>query len=342
MRLVSVRGSALLAAVLLLAVPSAAQFSERQARATEKLFGDAGGVSAIQRDTAGRYYLLAGRGNVVHVYDASGARLAQFPPAPPADTKSAPPDLVFGEDLDVRCPAAGAAPGEGCLIYIADRGGNAIRVFTPEGKLLRSIPVQNPTSVVALPDGEVAVTTMRSSRLVQVLGPEGKPLREFGVLVEIAQASDVNRFLNMGRLATDPGGSVYYAFSYVPEPTFRRYDRFGYAAYEAELNTLDFQPTAQAARREISKQDKAGRTPVLKKVISAIGVDPATQEVWIALGGLLMHFDAEGSRRGIYRIFTAEGARIEPTAILVEPQRLLLGSETSGVFELPRPDKQRR
>lgn len=331
----------LLTVATLLALPARAQYPETDLRAKTKVFADAGGVTAIKRDSAGLYYLLSTRGNSIQVFGADGARLRQFPaPATASATgvaaAPAASGLVFGEDLDVTCTT-----GAPCLVYIADRGGNAIRVFTAEGALLGSFSVVSPISVAGLPDGEVAVATLRAPRLVQVFDSGGKLIREFGMLEEIAQTPDFNRFLNIGRLATDTASHLYYSFSYVPEPTVRKYDRFGYALYEAQLATLDFQPTSQAARREISRQDRPGRAPVLNKVVNAIGVDPEKQEVWLAVGGLLVHLDAEGGRRGTYRVFTAEGARIEPSAILVEPTRLLIGSETLGVFEFPRSGKPR-
>lgn len=331
----------LLAVFLFAAATTPAQYPERDLRARERIFQEAGGVSAIKKDADGRYYFLAARGNTVHVFDSSGARVAQFPP--PADPAASPSalaagPLVFGEDMDLQCPGK----DEPCRVYIADRGGNAIRIFQATGELVGSLRVPAPTSVVALSENEVAVATLRGQRLVQVLHADGKTAREFGVLVEVAETPEFNRFLNIGRLATDPGSNVYYAFSYVPEPTVRKYDRFGYAAFEEQLATLDFQAIAQAARREIVKQDRPGRAPLLNKVIHAIGVDPETQDIWFAVGGLLVHLDAGGTRRGSYRLFTAQGARVEPTAILVEAERILIGTDTLGIFDFPRPDKLRR
>src|SRR2546427_2010145 len=80
----------------------------------------------------------------------------------------------------------------------------------------------------------------------------------------------------------------------------------------------------------------------LFRSVTAVGVDPVTQEIWVALGGLLLHFDRAGDRRSSYRTFTAEGARLEATAILVEPDRLLLAADPLGIYEFPRPDKTLR
>jgi len=225
-------------------------------------------------------------------------------------------------------------------VYVADRGANAVKVFNPDGTLALVIPIAAPSSVVALPEGEVAVASMKSTRLVSVFDARGKVVREFGDPTEIADRRELNRFLNIGRLASDPAGHIYYAFDYLPEPTVRKYDSYGYAAFEITLTALEFQPAAQAARREIQRQER-GSTPALKPILTAVGVDSATQEIWVALGGLLLHFDHEGNRRGTYRTFTREGARLEAVAILIEPDRLLLAADPLGIYDFPRPGKKR-
>jgi hypothetical protein len=334
-------------------VPASAQ-AETELRARRSVFRDvSAGVTALKScalskarpNRASHYFLLTARGTRILVYDAQEKRLAELLPNSPARG-----GLVFGEDLDVLCPD----PSKPFRIYVADRGANAIQVYEmapdapagaakaggPEsGKPVhtQTIPVAAPTSVAVLDDGEVAVATARSERLVNVFDAHGKLAREFGVQADAAQ-SDLQRLLNMGRLATDPTAHIYYAFSYLPEPTVRKYDRFGYAAMEIEFATLDFLPTSQAARREIERYaGRARKAPALKPVVNAMAVDRETEEIWLGIGGLLLHFAADGSRRGMYRLFTSEGARVEPSAILIEPDRLLVASESLGVFEFPRP-----
>lgn len=324
---------------------AAQELVERSLDATARVFPEiTGGATALalrQTPEGKEYYVLRGRDREVLVYNAEGklARRIALRSAAPANTSQAPA-LVYGDDLAVA---------EDGRLWIADRNGNAIRVFSPEGVLERSISVPLPTSLVLLPDGELACTLMRSAKLITVLDARGKVAREFGELADVADGAALNRFLNIGRLATDAQHNLYFSFSYVPEPTVRKYDRFGFLQAEIELATLDILPTASAARREIARQD--GRAGIewwpspanpIHKIISAIGVDPQTQEIWLVLGGMVMHFDAEGLRKGIYRTYTPEKARLEAVAILVEPDRLLLAADPGGVFEFPRPDRQRR
>ena len=316
-------------AVVALATPAAAQI-EDEFVAKSRVFTEAGpGLQAVRRDASGNYYVLTT--SAVAVYNAEGKLIKKIPDAPaakgpaPAQTTT----ILYGEDLDVD------AEGR---IYVADRAANAIKIFFPDGST-KMISVNAPTSVAALAGGEVAVTTWHSVRLVTVFDLQGKVVREFGDPTELADRKELNRFLNIGRLTTDPESHIYYAFNYLPEPTVRKYDRYGYSSLEINVATLEFQPTAQAARHEIERQERGG-TPAFKPVVTACGVDPLTQDVWIALHGFLLHFDREGNRRGTYRTYTPEGARLESMTILIEPGRLLLGADPLGVYEFPRPDKK--
>lgn len=303
-----------------------AQVAEREIQATARLFPDAGiGLRAIRRDGAGRYYVLTAPGASVRVYAPDGKPLGLVP-ASPSKTSA----IVFGQDLDVD--SAGR-------VYVADRGANVVRMYDTSGQLALSISIAAPTSVVALPGGEIAVAGARSAHLVEVYDEHGRVVREFGDASELAERADLNRFLNIGRLAADPDAHIYYAFSYLPEPTVRKYNRYGYAAFEISLITIEYQPEAQAVRREIERQEQHSGVPSFKSVVNALGVDPETQEIWVALGDELAHFDHDGNHLETFRTFTSEGARLEPVSILVEPNRLVLAADPLGIYEFARPDK---
>jgi len=92
-------------------------------------------------------------------------------------------------------------------------------------------------------------------------------------------------------------------------------------------------------RREISEQDAKKAAPNFKRVINAVGVDPQTQAVFVAIGDQLLLLDREGNRKMTYRTYTKEGERVEPVSILVEPDRLLLATDSLGIYDFARPDK---
>lgn len=313
---------------------SASAQDEGDLLAKQRVFTGVGpGLRAVKRGADGRLYILASPSPGLLVFDAQGKQVVSINEAGIASsgTGQGHPLITFGEDCD------GAADGK---IYVADRGANLIQVFSREGTPLRPIPVKNPLSVAALPEGEVAVGTLREPHLVIVFDKNGRDVREFGDPEPLAERAELNRYLNIGQLATDAQGHLYYAFAYVPEPTVRQYDRLGYAGQDIQYTALEAMPAAQAARKEILRLESKGLQPSFKRILTAVGVDPANGEVWIALYNTLLHFDKEGNRRATYKIYTPQGARIEANTILVDNDRLLIGSDPLGIFEFERPDKK--
>jgi hypothetical protein len=293
--------------------------------AHSRLFPGVGpGVEELRRDATGNYLVLAQPGKSIGVYAADGRPLGDV-----LSGKSQRPALISAADFDTGA--------EGRL-YVCDRGAKAVKIFDARGTLLRAIPVGAPVSIAALPNSEFGVTNLESRHLLEIYSSDGKVLREAGDFFEMAEHERLNRFLNRGRLASDASGHIYFAFSYFPEPTLRKYGRDGRAAYDISLNTLEFEPEAQAVRRLIQVQDQRDTEPTFKPIVNAVGVDSRSERVWMAMGDLLVEFDADGSRIATYRTYTAEGEELQPVAILVEPDRLLLAGDPAGIYEFARPD----
>jgi hypothetical protein len=321
------------ASLLLLLTPFAALCQaqiETELTATQRVFPEIGaGLRALRHGPDGKLYVLASPSPGVVVYENAKPILQIGPGAAlNASSKLRPAAILFGEDCAVD------ASGR---IYVADRGGNAVLLFSPEGNLLRSIHVAAPIGIGILPQGEVAVATLREPRLIEVYDRNGSLVREFGDPDELTERGDLNRFLNIGLVDTDREGHLYYAFEYLPEPTVRQYDRFGYGGLVIEYTSLEAFPAAQAVRKEIERQEKRGGAPTFKRVLTGLSVDPDTGEVWVALHHFLLHFDKEGNRRATYSLFTPGGARLEAHEILLEKDRILIGNDPMGIFEFPRP-----
>ncbi len=302
--------------------------------ARQRIFPGVGpGLRTVKRGADGRLYILASPSPGLLVFDAQGKQVLSIRAAAASTTAEvkAAQTIAFGEDCDVD--AAGR-------IYVADRGENLLSIFMPDGELFRKISVKNPISVAALPEGEVAVATLREPHLVMVFDKNGRDVREFGDPEPLTERAELNRFLNIGLLATDAQGHLYYGFSYLPEPTVRQYDRLGYAGQDIQYTALEAFPVAQAARKEIVRQENKGKEPAFKRILTAVGVDRANGEVWMALQNRLLHFDEEGNRQATYKIYTPEGARLEANTILVENDRLIIGNDPLGIYEFARPDKK--
>jgi hypothetical protein len=303
--------------------------------AKRRLFPGVGpGLRAIKRGTDGNYYVLSAPGSTAAVFDPAGKLLRRIPEydetKAPASQSSTQTTITFGEDLDVDAQGT---------LYVADRGANAIKIWDTKGNE-RVVKIAGPVSVAALPDGEMAVATVHEQHLVIVFDKNGREVREFGDPEPISDRPEVNRFINIGMLVTDGDGHLYYAFSYLPEATVRQFDRNGYGGEDIQYTGVDAWPAAQATRKEIERQEKRGDNPVFKRILTAVGVERSTGEVWMALGNTLLHFDKEGNRRATYKIYTPEQARLEASTILIEQNRLIIGSDPLGIYEFERPDKK--
>lgn len=330
-----------IAVLCLLAMAPAGVFAQVDAQLTAKrrIFPEMGpGLKAVKRGADGKTYVLASPSPGLVVYSAEYKKILAMreagglPAAALAEARASGEVLVgFGEDCDVD------ADGN---IYIADRANNAVEIFSPTGKHLKSIPVNNPVSVAVLPEGEFAVATLREPVLVRVFDKNGRLTREFGDPEVFTERKDLNRYLNLGQLNTDSLGHLYYSFEFSPEPTVRQYDRFGYAGQEVKYTALDAMPEAQAMRREIEKQEKKGDTPRFKRILTAMGVEKATGEIWIAMGSTLLRFDREGNRRATYLLYTPENARLEVDTILVEKDKFIVGGDPIGIYEFDRIDNK--
>ncbi|HXN99157.1 MAG TPA: hypothetical protein VN881_08795 [Candidatus Acidoferrales bacterium] len=190
------------------------------------------GVTAMKRDSSRRYYVLATPPNVVWIFSPEGKRIGQIPRAGAENAK-----IQYAVDFDLD--------SEGFLL-VADRAANAVEIFSPDGSLLKSISVPAPTGVVALPENQFAVSTLRSKRLVEIYTDQGDLVRSFGDPVE-AGADPSKQLQNLGRVFGDGNADIYFAFTDLPDPTVRKYDRFGYAATNVTLAANLYAPSVTPA-----------------------------------------------------------------------------------------------
>jgi hypothetical protein len=237
--------------------PAHAQGVQTVLHARGRVFPEVGrGAEAIERDPAGHYYVLAAPASVIWIYSADGKCIGQIPSAQAAGDAA----IKYAVDFD-RDAASGR-------IFVADRGANAVKIFTAEGALEASVAVNAPMSVVALANGEFAVVTLRSDHLVRVMNEHGKLLRSFGNISDAvsdpsqltmpalsASADSTAGYaagystsappsyaMDIGKLYSGAPGDIYFAFTLLKDPKFRKYDRFGYAGYEAEVSAKELIP----------------------------------------------------------------------------------------------------
>ncbi|MGC1253971.1 MAG: hypothetical protein WA867_00330, partial [Candidatus Acidiferrales bacterium] len=187
----------------------------------------------MKRDATGHYYVLATPPNVIWILAADGKRIGQIPSAGSATAK-----IQYAVDFDL------APDGR---ILVADRAANAVEIFSPSGAAIAKIPVFAPTSVVALPNDQFAVSTLRSKRLVEVRADDGTLIRSFGDPADAGVTPDPKQLLNLGKISGDGAGDIFFAFTSIPDPTVRRYDRYGYVSSEATFSAEMYNPSPAPA-----------------------------------------------------------------------------------------------
>jgi hypothetical protein len=224
----------LVLAALSVPVPARAQGIESAVLSRARVFPEFNsGVVAMKRDATGHYYVLATPPNVIWILGADGKRIGQIPPPGSATAK-----IQYAVDFDL------APDGR---ILVADRAANAVEIFSPSGAQLAKIPVFAPTSVVALPNNQFAVSTLRSKRLVEVRGDDGALIRSFGDPADAGVTPDPKQLQNLGKISGDGAGDIFFAFTSIPDPTVRRYDRYGYVSSEATFSAEMYNPSPAPA-----------------------------------------------------------------------------------------------
>lgn len=415
------------------------QMGDQCIAAQARILPDVGpGLRAIRRGPSGNYYILTAPGAAAAVYSPDGSRIGQVPAAPSPDSS-----IVYGSDLQVD--SAGR-------VYIADRAANAIKIYAADGTLARKIRVAVPISVEPLADAEVAVSSLSSKHLVDVYDQaRGEVYRSFGDIDNTISAdcdpatlqctahttskglNDAESSLNRAWFYGDSAGNVYVNLADVPKPTIRKYDGYGYLAFESSfpvnqpghdtgnsswnirpevrlagvgtIGANDDESTYNSTTNSTNNSTNSSEDPTTasgghmsggrpmmggggemrgmgmegggegmpegmhgggmhgggmnmnritfgvriaqnrastesKSAVDAMGVDAENQEVWAAIGGDLVEFDKDGKLAGDYCLSTADQSPVRPVTILVEPNRILLGTDPFGIFIYPRPDKQ--
>ncbi len=187
-----------------------------------------GSIIAIRQDAAGHLYVLASPPHVLQVFDASGNLVGQIPGAHSGMT------FDYAADFDV-------APNGN--VVVADRGANTIDVFAADGSLKTKFSVFAPTSLVALSNGQIAVTTLRTQHPIEIFEQNGRFVRGFGEPHDISNPSPdapttpAPPLADTGRIIGDSADNLYFGILSPTDPQIKKFDRFGYAAYSANVPT---------------------------------------------------------------------------------------------------------
>jgi hypothetical protein len=198
-----------------------------------QVLADAGStVRAMKRGSDGSYYILTKVGNSVSVYNPDGRLIDRIP-----NGASGGAVIKYASDIDVD--------SQGNL-FVVDRGANAVLIFRNDGALMATVHVNLPVSVAALPGHQFAVLTLRPQRLVTIMDQSGKVVTSFGDLAEAGVDPATHDLVTLGKITGDPSGYIYFGFTLLPNPSIRKYDRYGSASYSASIDNSFAAPVPAA------------------------------------------------------------------------------------------------
>lgn len=278
-----------------------------------------GGIIAMREDSAGRFYVLASPGHTLQIFDAKGSKVGQIPA--PGSAISA---FAYAADFDI------APNGD---IVVADRGANSIYTFAPDGGLKSKASVFAPTSVVALSNGQIAVTTLRTEHPIEIFEESGRYVRGFGEPHEISNPSPDEQdaappppLADTGRIIGDSADNLYFGVLSATNPQIKKFDRFGYAAFssnvpfEADLPggeedrlQVGFNFTRLTASSQFGSWTTLGNTGRLR-----FGVNAGS-----GLASMMAHRDVTGTK-------TVAGSLTAETSVEAPALGLKAGSDSTG------------
>jgi len=138
---------------------------------------------------------------------------------------------------------------------VADRGANAVEIFKTDGTPVAVFPVNAPTSLATLSNGQFAVTSLTSDQLVQIRNERGALVRSFGDPSNITDGDAAKTSLKeWGKISGDSSDGIYFALTSVDDPTLRKYDRYGYSSYETTVpeSVIEAAANTKENRAELS------------------------------------------------------------------------------------------
>ncbi|HKQ88683.1 MAG TPA: hypothetical protein VJS43_18145 [Candidatus Acidoferrales bacterium] len=210
-------------------IPAAGQNLHNMVSSEGRVFPEVnGGIVAMREDSAGRLYILANPGHTLQIFDGNGSLLGQIPgPGSPLLKFS------YAVDFDIA--------GDGDIV-VADRGASTVYTFAPDGSLKSKASVFAPTSVVALSNGQIAVTTLRTEHPIEIFDENGRYVRGFGEPHVISNpspdedaAAPPPPLADTGRIIGDSTDNLYFAVLSPTNPQIKKFDRFGYAAFSTNV-----------------------------------------------------------------------------------------------------------
>jgi hypothetical protein len=302
---------------------SCAANAQDEVRADRQVAYESGhGTLTLKKGPDGGYYALNRADRCVWMFSPSGSSTGRI-----SSVGMGPSDLLSPKDL--------AIDRDGNAI-IAD-GSNAVKVFSPRGQLLISIPFQRPEHVAALSDGRILVSGFPKEYLLSIFDRQGSLLANVGTPAKVDDNAFFNAVLNMGTIAVDDSDGIYYVFMYMLVPTVRKYNPDG--TLLAEWHLTDGEVSGQvltAANQRYQENKKSGNYGGVP-ILTAATFDSDSKTLWVASGPQITQLDSSGHLMRVIKLARPDGKPLQAGGILVDRRTLRASTYFAGIFEYQKP-----
>jgi hypothetical protein len=165
-------------------------------------------------------------------------------------------------------------------LYVLDSPQRRIQVFTPQGEVIKTIPVSSLDirQMRLLRSGRIAVeTNVRGPKLVRLLGPDLGPLREFGNPLDYGDEL-ANSAGNSWDFAADGEDNIYLCF--LLQNRIEKYSPDGRLLWRADRELNYSTKVVEKAKREGSGTSFRISYPKFNSVSRGLGADGAGR-IWV-------------------------------------------------------------
>ena len=281
------------------------------------------GTLTLKKGPDGGYYALNQADRCVWMFSPSGSSTGRI-----SSFGMGPSDLLSPKDL--------AIDSEGNAI-IAD-GSNSVKVLSPRGQLLISIPFQRPEHVAILSDGRILVSGFPKEYLMSIFDAQGRFLANLGMPAKVDENAFFNAVLNMGIIAVDKTDDIYYIFQYMLVPTVRKYKPDGTLVAEWHLTVGEVsEHTLAAANRRYQENKKSAHYGGIQ-ILTAGTFDSDSKTLWVASGAQITQLDPSGHPLRIMKLVRPDGRPLQAEGLIVNRNTIRASTSMAGIFEYQKPE----
>ena len=100
-------------------------------------------------------------------------------------------------------------------------------------------------------------------------------MRSFGDPTDIEDDAAKKSLMDWGKISGDSADGIYFALTSVADPTFRKYDRFGYSSYETTVPETAFESSAATRQDRVQFSVNLSHLSLSEQTVGSITLGSA-------------------------------------------------------------------